>query len=112
MYLVPCISIASEATCSHWEVSDGCASKARSSLQTERETIAEREALEAEEQQALEREKARLLQRKAETHDLVVQQIAFEEAAAKSAAQAIYPIYPDTCKQLHCPAAQCHCRYS
>jgi hypothetical protein len=56
-------------------------------MQAERDTIAEREALEAEEAAALERERKRLEERKLQTRSLVVEQIVREEAAARAAAQ-------------------------
>ena len=58
-------------------------------LQAERETIAEREALEREEEEAAAREKARLVERKKETHEIVVERVALEEAAIRAAAQAL-----------------------
>lgn len=56
-------------------------------LQAERDTIAEREALEREEEAAAAREKARLAERKVETHQIVVERVALEEAAIRAAAQ-------------------------
>ena len=56
-------------------------------LQAERDTIAEREALEREEEEAAAREKARLAERKKETHQIVVERVALEEAAIRAAAQ-------------------------
>ena len=56
-------------------------------LQAERDTIAEREALEREEEEAAAREKARLAERKVETHQIVVERVALEEAAIRAAAQ-------------------------
>jgi microfibrillar-associated protein 1 len=57
--------------------------------QAERDTIAEREALEAEEEAAAERERARLEQRKGLTRDIVAEQIAREDAAARAAAEVL-----------------------
>ena len=56
-------------------------------LQAERDTIAEREALEREEEEAAARETARLAERKVETHQIVVERVALEEAAMRAAAQ-------------------------
>lgn len=61
-------------------------------VQAERDTIAEREALEAEEEAALERERKRLEERKLQTRDLVIEQIAREEAAARAAAEVMISI--------------------
>ena len=55
--------------------------------QAERDTIAEREALEREEEEAAERERQRLEERKHVTRDLVAEQIAREDAAARAAAE-------------------------
>ena len=56
-------------------------------LQAERDTIKEREALEAEEAAALEHERQRLEARKLQTKEIVVDTIAKEEAAARAAAE-------------------------
>lgn len=56
-------------------------------LQAERDTIKEREALEAEEAAALEAERLRLEARKLQTKEIVVDTIAKEEAAARAAAE-------------------------
>ncbi|CAL8469211.1 g8752 [Coccomyxa elongata] len=53
----------------------------------ERDTIAEREAMEREEEEALERERQRLEARKLQTRDIVSDQISREEAAARAAAE-------------------------
>jgi len=55
--------------------------------QAERDTIAEREAMEKEEEEALERERQRLEARKLQTRDIVSDQIAREEATARAAAE-------------------------
>ncbi len=55
--------------------------------QAERDTIAEREAMEREEEEALERERQRLEARKLQTRDIVSDQISREEAAARAAAE-------------------------
>ena len=55
--------------------------------QAERDTIREREALEAEEAAAAEAERLRLEARKVQTKEIVVDTIAKEEAAARAAAE-------------------------
>ena len=75
--------------------------------QAERDTIAEREALEAEEAEAAARERQRLEERKHVTRDLVAEQIAREDAAAEVLALSD----PGTAfsKPLGAAAAGCSC---
>lgn len=67
--------------------------------QAERDTIAEREAMEREEEEALERERQRLEARRLQTRDIVSDQISREEAAARAAAEV--RSCPRSCTAVH-----------
>lgn len=80
----------------------------RGAPQAERDTIKEREALEAEEAAAAEAERLRLEARKLQTKEIVVDTIAKEEAAARAAAEvrACTPLMPLPINHLH--ASKCY----
>ena len=61
-----------------------------SCVQTQRDTIAEREALEREEEEAAKREDARRAARAAETREIVIEQIKMEEAAARASREGAF----------------------